>query len=323
MRRPISWIFLSLLLSSGLIAVLVNAQNTTNDTLFDQLPITEDVRYLVGTGDTLDGIAATFDVGLACLRQTNELAPNASQILVGDILTVSVACPPYSGLAQVPVPRPGAQEQGGGEGTYTVQFGDTLSAIALRFDVAVQSLQAANNIDTPGQLQAGQVLTIPTDAPPFSQTPPTGPTLQETDGGLVYTMQPGDTLSLVGVFYNANPACLAQVNEITNTTRIQPGTQILVPQACAPFEEPTLIQGRILSADGTGPRLQTSVPTDSPTDAPPAATNTPAPTMIPPSPTMEVLPATATPAPTESDPTSALEGLSIIDALQALSELNE
>lgn len=45
--------------------------------------------------------------------------------------------------------------------TYTVQPGDTLSGIAAGFGVPVNALVAANGIQNPNMLQAGQVLQIP------------------------------------------------------------------------------------------------------------------------------------------------------------------
>ncbi|RGD62059.1 LysM peptidoglycan-binding domain-containing protein [Kitasatospora xanthocidica] len=71
-------------------------------------------------------------------------------------------------------PRPGG---GGGDGTpdpqpsgdsagvYTVQPGDTLSAIAGRFETGVAQLVALNGIANPDQIQVGQQLQIP--APQF------------------------------------------------------------------------------------------------------------------------------------------------------------
>jgi len=45
--------------------------------------------------------------------------------------------------------------------TYTVQAGDTLSAIAQEHDISVEALTAANNLVDPDVLQIGQVLIIP------------------------------------------------------------------------------------------------------------------------------------------------------------------
>lgn len=46
--------------------------------------------------------------------------------------------------------------------TYTVESGDTLSAIARRFNTTVEALCEANGIEDPNRIRAGQVLTIPT-----------------------------------------------------------------------------------------------------------------------------------------------------------------
>ncbi len=49
-------------------------------------------------------------------------------------------------------------------GTYTVQPGDTLSAIAARFGSSVQAIAAANGIANPNLIFVGQALTIPSGA---------------------------------------------------------------------------------------------------------------------------------------------------------------
>jgi len=46
---------------------------------------------------------------------------------------------------------------------YVVEAGDTLGAIAIRFNVSVETLQAANGIDDPTRLRVGQELIIPVD----------------------------------------------------------------------------------------------------------------------------------------------------------------
>ncbi len=53
------------------------------------------------------------------------------------------------------------QSTNGQNGSYTVQQGDTLYQIAVKFNVTLQELMQANSITDPGSLQAGQVLVIP------------------------------------------------------------------------------------------------------------------------------------------------------------------
>jgi LysM repeat protein len=58
-----------------------------------------------------------------------------------------------------PPPAPGTG------GRYRVEPGDTLSAIAARFEVSEEALRRANGIDDPDDLVAGQVLIVPTPEP--------------------------------------------------------------------------------------------------------------------------------------------------------------
>ncbi len=59
---------------------------------------------------------------------------------------------------QPPAPQPVAPPQAV---TYTVQPGDTLYAIAVKYGTTVQAISAANNIANPNLIRVGQVLKIP------------------------------------------------------------------------------------------------------------------------------------------------------------------
>lgn len=48
--------------------------------------------------------------------------------------------------------------------TYTIRAGDTLTAIARRFNVSIAAIADTNNIDDPNVIRTGDTLTIP-DAP--------------------------------------------------------------------------------------------------------------------------------------------------------------
>jgi lysozyme len=66
----------------------------------------------------------------------------------------------FLGSGAVPVTSPSS---GGAPApqTYTIQSGDTLGEIAVRFGVTVASLLSANNLSNPNLIQVGQVLQIP------------------------------------------------------------------------------------------------------------------------------------------------------------------
>lgn len=71
-------------------------------------------------------------------------------------LTNSTAGAPASSPAPAAPPTTPASTQ-----TYTVQHGDTLSAIAGRYDTTVEAISGANGIDNPNAISPGQILIIP------------------------------------------------------------------------------------------------------------------------------------------------------------------
>lgn len=105
------------------------------------------VTYVVQRGDTLAIIAQKFGVSVSDLIQANNIT-NPDTILVGQTLTI-----PTSGAA-APPSTPASR-------TYTVQPGDTLAKIAVRFGVTVNDLVKANDLPDPNTIRVGQVLRIP------------------------------------------------------------------------------------------------------------------------------------------------------------------
>jgi LysM repeat protein len=154
-------------------------------------------------------------------------------------------------LAPVFRPAPTAAQTGQ---THTVQAGENLFRIALRYGFTVEYLAAANGITDPTRIYAGQVLIIPDSAEtvPAAEAVqpavPADPALSGGDLGILpaasspaaetapvyHTIQRGETLASIGQAYGISWQDIAAANEITNANRIYAGQQLIIPGASAP-----------------------------------------------------------------------------------------
>jgi LysM repeat protein len=139
--------------------------------------------YIVQAGDTLSGIALQFGVSLSDLASANKISV-MSYVYIGQTLRIpgqSAAPTPAPAATPTKAPVATAPAQSNASGTvYTVQSGDTLTAIAVRFGTTVAALQQANNIGDPNSLFVGQKLVIASagqggGAPPAATTPAPNP----------------------------------------------------------------------------------------------------------------------------------------------------
>jgi len=109
--------------------------------------------YQIQEGDTLFSIADRFGVTMSTLMGLNpDVTPEV--INVGDELTV-----PGENPDNAPAITPTSGFQSVIE--YEVMSGDTLAAIAARFDTTVDAIVRENNLESPDQIQEGQILRIP------------------------------------------------------------------------------------------------------------------------------------------------------------------
>jgi peptidoglycan DL-endopeptidase LytE len=100
--------------------------------------------YTVQSGDYLSKIGAKFDVYVSELKSWNHLKSDV--IYPGQTLIVS-----SGGTTTTPPPA--------GSSTYTVQSGDTLSHIAVRYNVSVSDIMSWNGLST-STIYVGQKLSI-------------------------------------------------------------------------------------------------------------------------------------------------------------------
>lgn len=117
---------------------------------------------------------------------------------------------------------------------YTIQQGDTLQAIAQRFNTTVEALMRLNLITSPNYLQPGQVLIIPATG---------GTTPIDLSGTTrVHVVQPRENLVGIANFYNTTVEALMQANTLTNQNQLSIGqTLIIPPQGGTTVNQPTQV----------------------------------------------------------------------------------
>jgi LysM repeat protein len=110
----------------------------------------------------------------------------------------------------------------GPAGTYVVRPGDTLSAIASRLGVSVSALAAANGIEDPNRVYAGQSLTVPGSASPAPAPAASART---------HTVAAGETLTGIAARYGTTVSAIAQANRITDPNHVRIGAVLQIPAA--------------------------------------------------------------------------------------------
>lgn len=108
---------------------------------------------------------------------------------------------------------------------YVVERGDSLSAIAARFDTSVTELVALNQLRSRNRIQIGQRLLLPQDA--NSANLLMNEALASEDG--VYTVRRGDTVSLIAARHGVPEQELLSLNGIQDRNRIFPGQLLRLP----------------------------------------------------------------------------------------------
>ena len=160
--------------------------------------------YTIQAGDTLFRLAQTYNTTVNAIIAINPgINPNALQ--VGQRICIpgepTVTCPT-------------------GSISYTIQRGDTLFALAQRFNTTVSAILALNPGLDPNVLQVGQIICIPGAAPP---TCPAGST--------PYVIRSGDTLFTIAQRFGTTVSAILALNPGLDPNALRIGQTICLPQA--------------------------------------------------------------------------------------------
>ncbi len=173
-------------------------------------PAAADDRHRVEPGDTVSALAHRYGSTVQAIVDANGLDSRAT-IYVGTTLVIP-------GDAPAPSPAPAASR------THTVAAGDTVWALARRYDTTVQAIVDANSLGGSAIIRIGERLTIPGRA---AAAP--APSSADASSGSTYTVRAGDTLSAIAARHATTVAVLAAANGLDNPSYIRVGQRLTIP----------------------------------------------------------------------------------------------
>lgn len=229
--------------------------------------IPDEVMHTVEAGETVGGLADEYGTTVQAIREANGLNA-ASAIFVGQILIIPINVSDVGGASalaalsaqQVPSPTPSPTPSAtptetptasptptstptstftstptptATHVTHQVLPGDTLVNIARRYGTTVELLALQNSIANIHQIDVGQILVIPTPIPPSpTPTSTSTPTAAATSSTyIIYIVQIGDTLDEIARDHGTTIHTIADLNGLTNPSRIVPGQELQIPSA--------------------------------------------------------------------------------------------
>ncbi len=188
------------------------------------LPTPTPLAYVVKKGDTCGSIALAFNVSIQSIILQNNLS-SACTLYVGEKLLIPQPTPTPTPTPKATLSPADATAQACEKITYTVQENDTLSGIAINYNVPIEAIRQYNGLVS-NTVFAGQTLIIPlcmrnpTPGPTATPTPPPpypAPNLLIPVNGAVFTLA-DDTVALqwasVGELRN-NEAYQVTVEDLT------------------------------------------------------------------------------------------------------------
>jgi LysM repeat protein len=185
-------------------------------------------EYIVKKGDSIARIADFHGVSQADLRAANGLEKNEA-VVSGQVLKI-----PY-------------ELRAGAAKGHVVRKGDTLFFVAKKHGVSVSELAATNKLKKNQPLELGRTLLIPEDDREASE--PYRPkkvsallvTGKKVRGGVLHTVQEGQSLWVIARAYNTSGDKIAAANNLDKASPLGAGSELLIPGAKKPV--PVRVKG--------------------------------------------------------------------------------
>ena len=222
-------------------------QNRTTGLVEQQLP-----ESLIPATSVDDLLHPAFNAGIDA-SEDSRYAPNRPDAEFTEFEEVTPQLEPIV-AETVDVAGPSFQ-------AYTVKKGDSLWAISKRYNISLNELYAANDLNKNSVLKIGQQIQIPVEGGTATVTTVAADAYQPSDYNMAtetYTVKGGDNLSKIAVQYNTSVRALKAANNKTSDL-IRVGEKLMIPVAGTTSGSSTVtapapvaaVEASVISADGT------------------------------------------------------------------------
>ena len=214
--------------------------NTTMANTSSSPSVNKPESYTVRAGDSLTSVAATHGLTVGQLASYNNLA-NDAHILIGQRLWLvagKVKRQPVS--AQQTSQATQSTKNNQSTATHRVQSGESLTAIARRYNISLHTLAKENGLSVTDGVLIGQTLKLPSDAKAESSTPSrlgntknnSTRTPANTNIGITenYTVRSGDSLTMLSNRFGVAIGDLATANGLASNANLRIGQTLKVPK---------------------------------------------------------------------------------------------
>lgn len=193
----------------------ISLEETQTETTPAEIPQT--ITHTVKSKETLSKIALNYNVPMWAVMLKNNIE-DPDKINEGDILEIPTP-EEIKQLEEIKKAKETPQEK---PKEHIVKENETLSEIAIMYEIDKNDLIKWNNIQDPNKIKKGQVLRL---TPPESTPQETPPKPTTT----IYVVKANDTLSQIAEKYKTKTSIIMLKNGITNPKHIQPGQKLIIP----------------------------------------------------------------------------------------------